>query len=137
MKRSLFILFAFIVISCLPAKAYIIMGGPLAPNTKQVSKAIAIQIESVDFRDDVTRVYCIIKGQPHVSNRIDWASITQGTKTYKATDIDGIDFKRYFQWEDSGEIHLEVDFPKMNDKSDFTFTLRSIYGEYKTEYKNK
>ena len=29
----------------------------------------------------------------------------------KANDIDGVDFERYFQWEDDGNIYIEIDFP--------------------------
>lgn len=56
-------------------------------------------------------VYLKLIGTPHTSNRIDEAVIEVAGTKYKCTDIDGVDLKRYFQWEDSAIIDIELDFP--------------------------
>lgn len=75
---------------------------------------MGVQIDSVAFRDDVTRIYGKLTGKPHTSNRIDRFSLVLSSGVeYVAEDIDGVDMERWFQWEESGEIMLEVDFPTM------------------------
>lgn len=78
-------------------------------------------ITKVEFRSDLTRVYATLNGIPHTSFRIDKVVlITPAKKSYQFTDIDGIDAKRYFQWEDDGIIKIEIDFPAMNNCQQFT-----------------
>lgn len=60
--------------------------------------------------DGIVRVKGDLKGIPHTSSRIDAAVLVVGTQTFTAQDIDGVDFERYFQWEDEGVIPLEIDF---------------------------
>lgn len=86
--------------------------------------------DSVDFRPDLTRVYGRLSGRPHTSNRIDFiyvrpASGTQG----ESTDIDGVDMKRWFQWEDDGIIPVEIDFPAMSPQSGMVITVEGPRGE--------
>ena len=57
------------------------------------------------------RISLCIVGIPHTSQRIDGIDLVMGPKLVKATDIDGIDFERYFQFEDEGVQVIEVDFP--------------------------
>ncbi|MDE5839013.1 MAG: hypothetical protein K2H39_08160 [Paramuribaculum sp.] len=71
--------------------------------------------DSVDFRADLTRVYGKLTGTPHTSHRIDAVKLQTGGLA--ATDIDGVDFKRWFQWEDDGAIPVEIDFPPMKERS--------------------
>ena len=40
-------------------------------------------------------------------------SVSVGGKETDASDIDGVDFRRWFQWEDDGLIPLEIDLPPM------------------------
>lgn len=85
-------------------------------------------------RDGVTRVHCIAEGIPHTSQRIDAARLFTDGKAHEATDIDGIDFERYFQWEDDGIIEFELDFPKQahfnrNDSIQFI----TVHGLYSTK----
>lgn len=76
----------------------------------QPRAAVSCAIDSIDRREDLTRVYCTFAGQPHTSDRIDSVTLVTVTRRLPATDIDGVDFKRYFQWEDDGNIRLEIDF---------------------------
>lgn len=74
---------------------------------------ITLRVDSIDFRSDLTRMYGKLVGRPHTSQRIDAVTLTSGSKQYLATDIDGVDFNRWFQWEDDGVIPVEIDFGKM------------------------
>lgn len=76
---------------------------------------LAVKVDSVDFRSDLTRVYCKFSGLPHTSHRVDSATLETDGKIYPGNDIDGVDFKRYFQWEDDGIIMIEIDFPAMTN----------------------
>lgn len=66
--------------------------------------------KSVKTDTGVRLTVCVV-GIPHTSQRIDSVDLVMGSKIVKATDIDGVDFERYFQFEDQGVIMLEIDFP--------------------------
>ncbi len=91
------------------------------PRTATSPLTADLVVDSVMFRDDVTRVYGHITGLPHTSARIDGFIITSDPRgklgAGRATDIDGFDFERRFQWEDSGDIPVEIDFPKMSPEN--------------------
>lgn len=61
--------------------------------------------------DNLTRVCGNLIGRPHTSARIDGVTLKSAGAVIKANDIDGVDFERYFQWEDDGNIYIEIDFP--------------------------
>lgn len=88
-----------------------------------------IRIDSVDYRATLTRVYGAILGRPHTSMRIDDIIMLGRSKEYPATDIDGIDFKRWFQFEEDGRIPIEIDFKKMRPGSSIIFNIKSTKGD--------
>lgn len=61
--------------------------------------------------DNGIRITVCLVGIPHTSQQIDGIDLVIGSKLVKATDIDGIEFERYFQFEDEGVQLIEVDFP--------------------------
>ena len=61
--------------------------------------------------DGGIRISLCLVGIPHTSQRIDGIDLVMGNKLVKATDIDGVDFERHFQFEDTGVQVIEVDFP--------------------------
>lgn len=73
-----------------------------------------IRIDSIDYRKTLTRVYCHVIGRPHTSMRFD--------KISGCTDIDGVDFHRWFQFEDNGNIALELDFNPFHNQT-FNFVI--------------
>ena len=79
------------------------------------SGAPELKVDSIDYRADLTRVYGVLTGTPHTSHRIDAIKLLHNGAI--ATDVDGIDFKRWFQWEDEGELRVEIDFPAMKQRS--------------------
>jgi len=74
---------------------------------------IVLSVDSIDYRSDLTRVYGKLIGKPHTSQRVDSISMTVAGTRYSASDIDGVDFRRWFQWEETGNIAVEIDFEAM------------------------
>lgn len=87
--------------------------------------------------DEVTRFGVDLISIPHTSSRIDSAQIRRmNGDICVATDIDGVDFNRYFQWEDEGTISIEVDFPLNVDYCENdTLVFYTVYGAYRTVVK--
>lgn len=98
---------------------------------------ITVDIDSIDFRQDLTRVYCRLCGAPHTSGRIDEASIYVDKSRYRSADVDGVDFRRYFQWEDNGVIPIEIDFPAMPQFEKARISLSTPRGESITDITRK
>ncbi|MDE5723291.1 MAG: hypothetical protein K2H99_03800 [Paramuribaculum sp.] len=78
---------------------------------------LTLLADSIDFRSDLTRLYGQLQGRPHTSGRIDRIYISVDGVEKDATDIDGVDFKRWFQWEDGGLIPVEIDLPPLKPGS--------------------
>ncbi len=102
---------------------------------------MSLVVDSIDFRSDLTRIYGKLKGRAHTSNRIDDMTLTNTAtgKTSHLTDIDGVDLRRYFQWEDNGLIPVEIDFPA-GHLSTFTISTSGPNGSSKwniTKIKSK
>lgn len=133
MKNILAALLTAIALATAAPAGAVVKTGWRVTNASAALKtsAYGLTVKKIDYRKDLTRVYCTISGQPNTSSRI--TAITFGGK--KATDIDGVDFDRYFQFEDSGSIDLEIDFPPMKPlgratlvfvtkSGTFTYTIR-------------
>lgn len=85
---------------------------------------IGFSVTKIEFRNDLTRIYGTLEGRAHTAARIDAMSVSlPDGRILQATDIDGVDFKRYFQWEDEGKIEVEIDFPAMKAPKNMTITL--------------
>lgn len=78
----------------------------------------SLTVDSIEMRSDVARIYGHIYGTPHTSARIDGffikpavEAVPIGTKIVEeeAFDIDGFEFTHRFQWEDNGDIPVEID----------------------------
>lgn len=72
---------------------------------------IVLVIDSIDFRSDLTRVYGHIDSRPNTSACINSFVLNADNTPFRATDIDGFDFERRFQWEETGVLPIEIDFP--------------------------
>lgn len=93
---------------------------------------LSFRVDSIDYRADLTRVYGKLVGRPHTSNRIDGVSLTTTGSAVTSTDIDGVDFQRYFQWEDDGQIPLEIDFPATKPSRQVLFLFITAHGQSTT-----
>lgn len=96
---------------------------------------ISFVIDSIDFREDLTRIYGCIVGLPHTSDKINGVKYFVDGDILTANDIDGIDFHRYFQWEDDGCITLEIDFPPTKPMSDLQILFITAHGNLITTAK--
>lgn len=85
-------------------------------------------IDSIDFREDLTRLYGRIIGVPHTSQKINRMEMKVGSSVFNAEDIDGVDFERWFQWEDDGVISIEVDFKAMQPVKSGTLIIETARG---------
>ncbi len=114
MKQSLFKIY---LILCIFASAGCFMAEARSNHAKatRCNGSLEFRCDSIDFRADLTRVYGKLVGSPHTSNRIDAVQL-RASKAI-ADDIDGVDMKRWFQWEDDGIIPVEIDFPAMKFRS--------------------
>lgn len=99
------------------------------------STVLTLSVDSIDFRSDLTRLYGKLIGRPHTSHRIDAAVLLSGKAVLTSDDIDGVDFKRYFQWEDEGVIPVEIDFPAVKKFSAATVELDTPRGKSITRIK--
>lgn len=98
---------------------------------------LSFRVDSIDYRADLTRVYGKLVGRPHTSNRIDGVSLTSTGSAVTSTDIDGVDFLRYFQWEDDGQIPVEIDFPVLKNADEVQFLFMTVHGPSTTTVKKR
>lgn len=90
---------------------------------------LTLMADSIMFRSDVTRLYGKLIGMPHTSGRIDTMTLsTPDGRTVVSSDIDGVDMKRWFQWEDDGVIPVEIDFPPMKRPARATIVVTGPRG---------
>lgn len=86
--------------------------------------------DSIDYRSNLTRIYGKLKGIPHTAGRIDSMTVTvQGRTPAAWTDVDGIDMKRWWQWEDEDEIAVEIDFPPMTPTDSIVIDVKGPRGD--------
>lgn len=87
--------------------------GATAPATAQTTTDPGFNVitDKVAATDEGIRVTLCLVGIPSTSQRIDGIDLVDGQTVVPANDIDGVDFKRYFQFEDTGVQVIEVDFP--------------------------
>ncbi len=103
--------------------------------TSQSDDKLVFKVDSIDYRSDLTRVYGKLFGRPHTSNRIDGVTIMTTGTTSTSNDIDGVDFHRYFQWEEEGSIPVELDFPAMKDSQGIQLIFDTPLGHSHTHVK--
>ncbi len=97
---------------------------------------LTFTVDSVDCRKDLTRVYGHLEGRPHTSARIDAVTlVTDKSPLRECTDIDGVDFNRYFQWEDDGRIGVELDFGPVRNAQSGTLTFTTPLGKSVTDWR--
>ncbi len=132
--------FVIAALSLLATLSLWALGNHLVGNNQQSSQTrhymkIEMGKSSTDNSDNVLRVSCALIGVPHTSSRVDSIIGLIGGKQYRACDIDGIDFNRYFQWEDDA-VEIEIDFPvkKLPGKNDSIY-IYTVHGQYKSPFK--
>lgn len=135
MKTPKFILAAVAALSFLSVNAQMPIGVTTAK--KNPLHATVDKINNSN-RDGVTRISCTLIGNPHTSSRVDSCTLIVNGQAYGSVDIDGVDFKRYFQWEDDGQIPIEVDFPRQTKfKPEDKIVFHTVGGDYSTRLGDK
>lgn len=114
MKRFVIGIIGILALGCAGTKVNARVLKTYHTDDRRSRGVMELVVDSVDFRTDLMRVYGKLKGMPHTSHRIDSIVLQQadGSKSV-STDIDGVDIKRWFQWEDDGLIPVEIDFKPM------------------------
>lgn len=93
------------------AAATTVTAPEATAQVNQMDAEMNIIPDKIAKTDEGIRISLCLVGIPHTSQRIDGIDLVMGSKLVKATDIDGVDFERYFQFEDTGVQTIEVDFP--------------------------
>ena len=115
----------------LQAQSAAAICGP-RPDNKQ-NHVMQVTVDKIDNTnsDGVSRVACTLWGVPHTSSRIDSVTAVINGVVFKATDIDGVDFGRYFQWEDEQDLPVEVDLKRHTRFSPTdTIKFHTVHGVY-------
>lgn len=89
-------------------------------------------VKAVDNKNNqnTTRITVSLISQPNTSSRIDSVYFVNGNEQLRAVDIDGVDFGRYFQWEEDGMISVDVDFPRRNKfVRDAVVVFHTVHGD--------
>lgn len=100
------------------------------------SEHINLVIDSIDFRTDLTRMYARLIGRPHTSQKIERIEMRAPAGDFEAMDIDGVDFNRWFQWEDDGVIAVEIDFKAMPATKSGTLIVETARGVDTSKFSN-
>lgn len=85
--------------------------APASAQVNQLDAEFNVIPDKVIKTDNGIRISTCLVGIPSTAQRIDSVDLKVNGKTIAATDVDGIDFERAFQFEDTGVIVLELDFP--------------------------
>lgn len=107
--------------------------APYVVNTKKNKSDMRVELDSVDFRTDLTRVYGRLIGRPHTAQRIDYVTLHTPGVVLAAQEIDGVDLERYFQWEDDGVIPVEIDFAPSTRSNTVELEMLTVYGTVKSQ----
>lgn len=135
MKRSM-IISALTVIASLIA----VSKDSCHQQLTQPRHFMKIVVDRIDNNnsDHVSRVSCTVLGVPHTSSRVDSVTAVIGGRVSKATDIDGIDFGRYFQWEDEGAVPVDVDIIHTRSfTANDSIRFHTVHGVYASPLKKK
>lgn len=126
-KRCLHGILAMSIVATAVAQA------PYVVNTKKNKSDMRVELDSVDFRTDLTRVYGRLIGRPHTAQRIDYVTLRTPGVVLAAQEIDGVDLERYFQWEDDGVIPVEIDFAPSTRSNTVELEMLTVYGTVKSQ----
>lgn len=98
---------------------------------KSLYAPVKFDVEDIVVKpeENLSRVCGNLVSAPHTSCRIDSIiCIVNDVLSIAASDIDGVDFQRYFQWEDEGTIYLEIDFPVAYIPENSTIVFHTVRG---------
>ncbi len=92
-------------------------------------KAVLCEINNTN-NQNATRFIVDLVSVPNTSSRIDSATWIADGRRCLANDIDGVDFQRYFQWEEDGVVRVEIDFPRLKRlPRNSRIVLHTVHGD--------
>jgi hypothetical protein len=104
--------------------------APVAAQVNQLNAEMNVIPDKVTPTDNGIRISVCLVGIPTTSQHIDAVDLNVGTKVIKATDVDGIEFEKNFQFEDTGVQVIELDFPfKGQLPKTATLTFHTAHGD--------
>jgi hypothetical protein len=120
----------WIAAAAMLAGGFVWSSQPAVAQVNQLDADMNIIPDKTVKTDDGIRITVCLIGIPHTSNRIDSVDLVVNKAIYPATDIDGVDFKRYFQFEDEGVVTVEIDFPfKAKLPKNSTLKFHTVKGD--------
>lgn len=103
--------FRLATILLLAGGAFVAAPQQMSAQVNQLDAEFNVIPDKVTPTDEGIRISVCLVGIPSTAQRIDGVDLTVGKKVIKATDIDGVDFERSFQFEETGVMVIELDFP--------------------------
>ena len=103
------------------------------PTIKREPHPVTVDVTGINNTnsDGVTRISVKLISVPNTSSRVDSVTLVMPDgRRYTAGDIDGIDFKRYFQWEEDGQVKVDVDFPRQKRVKGAKLIFHTVYGDF-------
>lgn len=141
LNHIFFLLLATLLPFCAQAQLKQQVCAPETPATLLKKKhPVTLVLKSIDNSNGsgVTRIGIDLQSIPSTSSRLDSAVIINGNVKKKAIDVDGVDFQRYFQWEENGVVYIELDFPFQKKLSkNAKVILHTVHGDYTLPLKGK
>ena len=126
---------------CLPMhgkKVYDWVLTGRAVNTDASVHTFEVRVDSIDFRDDLTRLYGRFTGTPHVAIKVMEAVLTTDSECrLAATDSDGFELDRYFQFEEIPSFNIELDFAATRPAQVIDLTLITAKGVLSYKFGSK
>lgn len=98
--------------------------------------AFAVEYIGMQVKPDegLTRLQLKLIGKAHTAGRIDSVYVFGADSVgVVATDIDGVDFGRWFQWEDEPVIDIELDLPGTAYGGGETLTFYGPHGTVRSK----
>lgn len=130
-----------VVAVSMEGKAQVVSGWVNTGETLQTDAPahnFAFEVDSVDFRPDLTRIYGRFIGTPHVAINVKHILLaSSNNKRYVADDTDGFDLNKYFQFEENPTFNVEIDFGPMAPTEGFSIKFVSANGGISYSYIHK
>lgn len=127
-----------VLVSPFAAGAQVVSGWETAGKVLHTDAAVhnfEVEVDSVDFRPDLTRVYGRFIGTPHVGINVKQVVLTTDTGRHLvATDTDGFDLNKYFQFEETPAFDVEMDFEPTTPAGDITLMFITANGIISYQY---
>lgn len=129
---------ALIFIGALAGRADCIFGWENTDNALYTDAPVhnfGFEVDSIDFRPDLTRIYGKISGTPHIAINVKQIVLsTDGHNAFTPTDTDGLELDKYFQFEEMPTFNVEFDFEPMTPSNIIKIVFLTANGSLMYQY---